>query len=84
MNVRKLRNLLESLAIKGLIYVEYYEDSQDELYKIKEDINVLFKSTPVLHFSSFDNNNKVVWFSDLIKNIQEILVQHKLDKTHLT
>lgn len=81
MKPTELRNLLETLAIEGLIYVEYFEDSQDELYKIGSS-TVLFWDTD-LHYTAFDETNRVIPIDKLIDSLFDItmtrVISHRID-----
>lgn len=81
MKASTLRNLLETLAIEGLIYVEYFEDNQDELYKIGAS-TVLFWDTD-LHYTAFDETNRVVPIDTIIDSLFDItmtrVISHRID-----
>lgn len=70
MDMAKLRNNLESLAIIGTATVEYFEDSQDEMYTIN-NANILFAGGYVMMRTPASGGK---WFS-ITKPTYDLLMQ---------
>lgn len=70
MDMVKLRNNLESLAIIGTASVKYFEDSQDEMYAIN-NANILFAEGYVMMQTPASEGK---WFS-MTKQTYDLLIQ---------